>query len=67
MKRTSRIDVDRIIDEIRSAVSGIQDPHTDGYVGEGLKQDLHRIKTYLDREYADLPVYSNETQWTTND
>jgi hypothetical protein len=63
MKRTSRIDADQIIAEIRSVVMGINDPRTDGYVGKGLKQDLHRIKIYMDEAYASLPVYGDESEW----
>lgn len=49
--------------EIRRIGYEIRHPHTDGYVGWGLKQDLWKLHMVLQKELAKSPTYTGETEW----
>lgn len=39
------------------------DPRMDGFVTWGCKQDLYRIKFYLEEQLKQCPTYSVEAEW----
>lgn len=41
----------------------VRSPYTDGFTGSAVKQELYRIKCFLDDEYPRLPKFSDEDQW----
>ena len=49
--------------EIRRIGNEMRHPHTDGYVGWGLKQDLWKLHMVLKAELAKSPTYTGETEW----
>lgn len=55
------------VDKIKADLQRIQfactDPKMDGFVTWGCKQDLYRVKFYLDELLKSCPTYSIEQEW----
>lgn len=57
MKNWNRQEIEREISKIKWATT---DPRMDGFVTWGWKQDLIRLKYYIDAALADCPTYVGE-------
>jgi len=57
MKNWNRQEIEREISKIKWATT---DPRMDGFVTWGWKQDLIRLKYYIDEALADCPTYVGE-------
>lgn len=55
--------VDRIKADIQRIRFACTDPRMDGFVTWGCKQDLYRIKFYLEEQLKECPTYSVEAEW----
>ena len=49
--------------EIARCMAEIRSPYNDGFTSSYCKQDLYKLKCFLDSEYARLPRFSGEEKW----
>lgn len=56
-------DVAEIYRQLRSIASQIRSPYNDGFTSSCCKQDLYRVKCFIEDLYADLPKFSDESKW----
>lgn len=48
---------------VRTMLTEINSPMTDGFVGSGCKQELYMLKCWLEDQYANLPTFVDEDKW----
>lgn len=58
-----RYNVDGIVNQLRSCAYDMNDPHYDGFVQWGRKQDLYRVKFILDKLLESSPKFAPEDEW----
>jgi hypothetical protein len=56
-------DLTSAYDAIRSSLVEINSPMNDGFTGSHCKQELYKLKCWLEDEYNKLPTYSGEEIW----
>ena len=56
-------DVAEIYRQLRSIASQIRSPYNDGFTSSCCKQDLYRVKCFIEDLYADLPKFNDEDRW----
>lgn len=50
-------------DALRKIMGEIHSPYNDGWTSSSCKQELYKLKCWLDEEYARLPNFTGEEQW----
>lgn len=58
-----RPDLTSAYDAIRSSLVEINSPYNDGFTGSHCKQELYKLKCWLEDEYNKLPTFSGEEIW----
>ena len=56
-------DVADIYQQLRSIASQVRSPYNDGFTSSYCKQDLYRVKCFIEDLYADLPKFTGEDKW----
>jgi hypothetical protein len=56
-------DADSIIAQLRSLVAEARSGYNDGWTASGCKQQLYKIKCYLEDVYPELPKFTVESEW----
>lgn len=56
-------ELEDVYDIIRVSLREIRSPYNDGFTGSYCKQDLYKLKCWLDMEYRSLPTYVGEEKW----
>ena len=52
-----------IYQQLRSIASQVRSPYNDGFTSSCCKQDLYRVKCFIEDLYADLPKFTGEDKW----
>jgi hypothetical protein len=56
-------DANNIIGQIRSLVAEAASGYNDGWTASSCKQELYKIKCYLEDVYPQLPRFADEVEW----
>ena len=48
---------------IRTSLTEINYPGTDGFTGSHCKEELYMLKCWLEDDYNKLPTYAGEEKW----
>jgi hypothetical protein len=48
---------------IRACLGEVHSSYNDGWTARTYKRDLYELKSWLDDEYAQLPRFSDESDW----
>jgi hypothetical protein len=54
---------DSIISMLRVLAAEARSGYNDGWTASSCKQELYRVKCYLDDVYKQLPVFTVEAEW----
>ena len=52
-----------IKDALRKIMGEIRSPYNDGFTSSYCKQELYKLKCWLDDEYQGLPTFLGEERW----
>jgi hypothetical protein len=52
-----------IKDALRKIMGEIHSPYNDGFTGSYCKQELYKLKCWLEDEYQRLPTFVGEEAW----
>jgi hypothetical protein len=56
-------DANNIIGQIQSLVAEAASGYNDGWTASSCKQELYKIKCYLEDVYPQLPRFTDEVEW----
>ena len=56
-------DADNIISQLRALAAEARSGYNDGWTAASCKQDLYKIKCYIEDVYPQLPKFSDEAEW----
>jgi hypothetical protein len=56
-------DLSPAYDAVRTSLNEIRWPGNDGFTGFYCKQELYKLKCWLEDEYDSLPSYAGEEAW----
>lgn len=56
-------DVDNIHIQVRRMMAQICSGYNDGFTQWGVKQDLYRVKWFVDQQLQDCPKFAGEEEW----
>jgi hypothetical protein len=56
-------DAGSIIAQLRVLAAEARSGYNDGWTASSCKQDLYKIKCYLEDVYPELPKFSTESEW----
>ena len=63
MSFIQRWDVNRIVQELHSCASQVNNAYNDGFVSWGCKQDLYRVKFALEDMLRRCNTFAGEQEW----
>lgn len=55
--------LDDVYSTVRKMASEINSPYNDGFTGLHCKQELYKLKCWLEDLYDDLPNFTGEEEW----
>ena len=55
--------LDMVRTAIQHSIIEIKSPYNDGFTGSYCKQDLYKLKCWLEDEYSKLPTFAGEEKW----
>jgi hypothetical protein len=58
-------DIETIAHEIWALSFQCKNPHNDGFVAWGYKQDLYTLKFLIDDALKECPTFNEENEWLT--
>jgi hypothetical protein len=56
-------DISPVYSAIRRSLVEISSPYNDGWTSSSCKQELYKLKCWLDDEYRKLPTFTGEEEW----
>ena len=56
-------DISPAYSSIRRSLTEIASPYNDGWTSSSCKQELYKLKCWLDDEYRKLPTFTGEEAW----
>ena len=55
--------LDMVYTAVQHSMAEIKSPYNDGFTSSYCKQDLYKLKCWLEDEYSKLPTFVGEEKW----
>lgn len=59
----AREDVPDMYSRIRAMLAEIHSPYNDGWTQMSYKEELYKLKCFIEDHYQDLPKFEGEAEW----